>query len=242
LIIKNFFLIIQKTNKKMTQKISLAIAIKTLYAGTAFGQTGVNTETPAATLDVVALKTDGTTAEGVIAPRLDRLALNNAQTKYTAAQTGAIVYVNNATTGAQTGQAININKIGYYYFDGLEWQSMSNGGAAQWFYMPAIVLPTSTADPAYNSGTAVFNVDLNSIYAAQFGQFASPTPVLGASSGDDNLPVIPAAQLEFFVTYYDNTVFSGVAVSAAGMLTYKVNPAAAITDATFMNIVLKPKY
>ena len=78
---------------------------------------------PKATLDVVAGKTDGSTSEGIIAPKLDRAALNNADAagKYTTNLEGAIVYVTDAGTGNQTGQAINVDSKGYYYFDGSVW-------------------------------------------------------------------------------------------------------------------------
>jgi len=78
---------------------------------------------PKATLDVVAGKTDGSTSEGIIAPRLDRAALNNAEAagKYTTDLEGAIVYVTDAATGNQTGQAINVDSKGYYYFNGSVW-------------------------------------------------------------------------------------------------------------------------
>ena len=78
---------------------------------------------PRATLDVVATKTDGSTHEGVIFPRLDRLALNKADAagEYTSAQENAIVYVTDATDGTQTGEEINVDDVGYYYFDGNVW-------------------------------------------------------------------------------------------------------------------------
>jgi len=78
---------------------------------------------PKVTLDVVAGKTDGSTSEGFLAPRLDRAALNNAETAgiYTTDKEGAIVYIIDASTGSQTGQAINVDAKGYYYFDGSVW-------------------------------------------------------------------------------------------------------------------------
>jgi hypothetical protein len=80
-------------------------------------------EMPNATLDVVA--TDGSTPNGLIAPRVTRLQLNTFDGDYKAAQTGAIVYVNDATAGTATNKAINVNIIGYYYFDGNVWQKLS---------------------------------------------------------------------------------------------------------------------
>ncbi|MDR1698437.1 MAG: hypothetical protein LBR75_01250 [Prevotellaceae bacterium] len=77
---------------------------------------------PRATLDVVA--TNSATPDGMIAPRVDRKKLNDNAAKYTADLKGAIVYVENVTTGTATGQAANVTAVGYYYFDGALWQKM----------------------------------------------------------------------------------------------------------------------
>ena len=84
---------------------------------------------PQATLDVVATKTDGSTAEGVIAPRLTLAQLKAADARYLAAQTGAIVYVTDAT-GDTTTKTANVTAAGYYYFDGTVWQKMGGVVAA----------------------------------------------------------------------------------------------------------------
>ena len=80
---------------------------------------------PAATLDVVATKTDGTTAEGIIAPRLTLAQLKAADAQYLAAQTGTVVYVTDAT-GGTTAKTVNVTAVGYYYFDGSVWQTVKN--------------------------------------------------------------------------------------------------------------------
>ncbi|MFV0531288.1 MAG: hypothetical protein ACK5MD_07590 [Flavobacteriales bacterium] len=97
--------------------LTFAVLMQSILA---FGQVGVNTQAPKATLDVVAKKTDGTTAEGVIAPRLTGDQIKAADAQYGVAQEGTLVYatvaVNNATT-----KTVNITKEGYYYFDGSVW-------------------------------------------------------------------------------------------------------------------------
>jgi|GEM_PF-3564183 len=105
------------------KKTILLTGIFALTISALSAQVGINNENPKVTLDVVAGKTDGSTTEGFIAPRLDRAALNNADAagKYTTDYEGAIVYVLDATTGTQTGQEINIDDAGYYYFDGTVW-------------------------------------------------------------------------------------------------------------------------
>jgi hypothetical protein len=218
----------------MNKKTFLTAA---LIAATMTGvnaQVGINNQVPMATLDVTAQKTDGTTAEGMIAPRLSGDQLKAADAQYATAQTGTIVYANAAVTTASTKTA-KVTKSGYYYFDGTVWQPI--GAASQWFYMPAAVLPTQTSDPAYN-GTQ-FSVDLYGIYSQQFGLTNNALSVKALSA--TTLPIMAANQLEFFVTYFDNSVFQNVAVSDAGTLTYRVISGAIPTDATFMNIVFKVK-
>ncbi|SHG39184.1 hypothetical protein [Dysgonomonas macrotermitis] len=106
----------------MIRKYFFIGALFLMITNTLKAQVGVNTTNPVATLDVTAWKTDGSTAEGIIAPRLDRKALNDKESMYGAVQTGAIVYVSNVSTGAATGQSVNVSTVGYYYFDGQLWQ------------------------------------------------------------------------------------------------------------------------
>ncbi|MDR1653598.1 MAG: hypothetical protein LBS01_08150, partial [Prevotellaceae bacterium] len=81
------------------KKSILILGLTALMSGGQFlsAQVGINNETPAATLDVAAQKTDGTTAEGFIAPRLTLAQLNAKQAQYGEAQTGASVYITDAT-------------------------------------------------------------------------------------------------------------------------------------------------
>lgn len=82
---------------------------------------------PAATLDVV-YDGSSTTPAGVIAPRVDRQYLNDNNGNYSTDQKGAIVYVENVSNGSATLKAVNVTKIGYYYFDGALWQAFGGGG------------------------------------------------------------------------------------------------------------------
>ncbi|SDI08497.1 hypothetical protein SAMN05421846_10423 [Chryseobacterium taeanense] len=86
---------------------------------------GIGINVPNATLDVKAAS-NGSTPEGIIAPRLSLTALQ--LYTYTSAQTGAIVYVNSAS-GTPTGQTANVTAVGYYYFDGTNWQKVANGAS-----------------------------------------------------------------------------------------------------------------
>jgi hypothetical protein len=114
----------------MKKKFLLVGAIALMSSAALNAQVTIGSgEMPNATLDVVA--TDGSTPNGLIAPRLTRAQLNSFDGDYKAAQIGAIVYVNDATSGTATNKAINVNAVGYYYFDGNVWQRMSIG--TEWY-------------------------------------------------------------------------------------------------------------
>jgi uncharacterized protein (TIGR02145 family) len=96
------------------------------------GQVGMNTASPNATLDVVAKNTDGSSPEGIIAPRLtgDALFAASGTGQYGSLQDGAIVYVTEAVSpGNDTGQTVNVDAPGYYYFNALsnQWSKIGLG-------------------------------------------------------------------------------------------------------------------
>ncbi|WP_138765857.1 hypothetical protein [Pedobacter xixiisoli] len=83
---------------------------------------GINTVAPKATLDVVGSANAVATPDGILMPRLTLTELR-AKTGYGVAQTGAVVYITDATGTASTATA-NIGKVGYYRFDGTAWVTM----------------------------------------------------------------------------------------------------------------------
>lgn len=94
-----------------------------------YGQVGVNTETPKATMDVVG-KATTTSADGLIAPRMTRAQLSGKTAgTYGADQTGTIIYVSDVSGGTAAGATINVTAAGYYYFDGSVWQTIGSGGS-----------------------------------------------------------------------------------------------------------------
>lgn len=94
-------------------------------------QIGINTTSPSSTLDVVGEPTETTSLDGIIAPRLTGNQLN-AKT-YTPAQTGALIYVTAARTNADAGQTSNVTAVGYYQFNGANWEALSAGtNASKW--------------------------------------------------------------------------------------------------------------
>ncbi len=118
----------------------------------------------------------------------------------------------------------------------------------KFFYMPSIIVPTSeeqlnaagagkvTGD-AFNDATRQGTIQLHTRYAEQFGL----TGVAETSPGAPALPVLPASELHYYVTWYDTNVFESVDVDASGVMTYKVIDGSDITVGSFMNIVFAVK-
>lgn len=92
-----------------------------------FAQVGIGTTTPAATTDITAQNPTGgaTNVDGLLIPRVDRQRARS----MVGTPTSTLIYVNNLTS-TQTGQAANIDAVGFYYYDGAVWQKLNSGGVA----------------------------------------------------------------------------------------------------------------
>lgn len=146
---------------------------------------------------------------------------------------GMTVY-NTATNNTDLGYEVS---PGYYYNDGTKWVRLPQR-YTNWFFMPSVSFDTST------TGTGR-TANLYDLYLEQFtgrvttnGVISStPTGRFVASVGaPSTVPYVPAAtDLFYYVTYYDNTVFSGISITANGVMTYNVIGNA--TDCSFINIL-----
>src|SRR5690606_19268115 len=106
----------------------------------------------------------------------------------------------------------------------------------KFFYMPSVLVPTAESQlgqtgVTFNNGTRTGTINLYTIYVAQFG-----SPVM-SSAGAAPLPVLPASELGFHVTYATQGVFTITGITAEGLMTYTVSPSADITNGSFINIV-----
>lgn len=170
-------------------------AIAIVLSSIAYGQVGINTPTPQATLDVVGVPTSTSKLDGIIAPRLtgDQL-----RTKiYTAAQTGALVYVT-VPDSAPSGQTINVNSVGYYYFDGTIWKLLtlkpgriprqivsavtsSSQDITNTFASPVTIkFPVELIDAENSWTNDIFTAPRNSIYTINFQDYVVHTLGFGS--------------------------------------------------------------
>lgn len=123
----------------------------------------------------------------------------------------------------------------------------SADASPKFFYMPSVVLPTTTGDALigtgaianykYDSATQTFFVNLYQLFSGQF-----TTPIASSSSTSNlNEFVKAATKYDYFITYADGTIFTNISVDTNGLLKYKVNTSGIIKTGSFMNIVLKVK-
>ena len=103
---------------------------------------------------------------------------------------------------------------GFYYNDGTKWQQMitSDNKAVKFFYMPSIVFDTGTLGDG--------SKDLYQEYVNQFTLTGNTASSLGAPAVIPHFP--EATDLYYYVTDYDPTVFSNIAIDAEGKMTYKI--------------------
>ena len=191
---------------------------------------------PAATLDVIASKTDGTTAEGLIAPRLTGDQLKAADAKYGTAQNATLVYATAAVTTA-SAKTINVKSPGFYYYDAPNnvWVRLGLG-TEKWYYMPSINLPLGATVGAaltfnlYNEYVRQFTRAGNAQYMSSDGADATAT--------DEAL--YKPADLKFVVTAYSGDVITVTQLDPDGTLHYTVN-SVTVPDGSFINVIFKVK-
>jgi len=191
---------------------------------------------PNATLDVVASKTDGSTAEGIIAPRLTGDQIQAADLLYGDPQNAAIVYAIEPVS-TPSPKTVNIKKAGYYYYDAPNavWVAVNTGNEV-WFYMPSFNLPLGTQVGAQRS------FSLYKEYERQFKQIGNSQFVVSYNAENPANVVVPysVSELEYFVTAYSDNVITITGLDQFGILYYTVNSLLA-PEGSFINVIFKVK-
>lgn len=163
------------------------------------GRVGINTSTPAATLDVVASTTDTSRPDALLVPRMSRAQLLAKDAAYAdgnataaSAQNGALVFVN-LVDGTATTKTANVTATGFYYYDGTNgnnvWKPVGGGGGTDTsIYLndgtlagPRIVNQANN-NLTFNTGTAKAIVNGNfqmqgAVYATSVRTYAGSTNV-----------------------------------------------------------------
>ncbi len=174
----------------------------------------------------------GNSTKGLVLPRV-KLSSIDLPAPLSAHVAGMTVYnLEPAGTGANQVYA------GFYYNNGSRWVRLVPENTI-FFYAPSIVVPTDITAPEYNATTQTFTLDLYTIYQSQYALSDATSSTKSPAAG--TLPVMAKEQLDYFVTYYDKAVFTNVAITNNGVLTYKLAAGFVITEKTFLNVVFKIK-
>lgn len=117
--------------KKFLLTATMLVGLSAVSKAQTTGRVGINTTTPAATLDVVANTTDNARPDALLVPRLSRTQLAAKDAAYTAAQNGALTFVN-ILDGSAAGKTVNVTATGFYYYDAPNsvWVAVGGGAAA----------------------------------------------------------------------------------------------------------------
>lgn len=219
--------------KKVILTIGILAGVSSIFAQV--GRVGINTDDPKATLHIKADKDNKDTNPGLIIPTVskDKLDTGNPVEStlvyYSGGTNSAYIDQNTGSTTENIG-----SKKGFYYYDGTDWQRIIR--KAQ-FYMPSIVVPT-TVGP--------HRINLYEEYIKQYTNISGTnTSSWNIQTNNSNNPLKTYAQndLDYFVVYYDNNVFTSLNIAENGVLTYTVTEEGAkkISAQTFMNIVLQER-
>ena len=142
---------------------------------------------------------------------------NNGQS-LTIASGGSNVVITGLPAGATTDQLVVADANGIL--------KQIKAAMPKWFFMPSIVLDTRNIGQEYT-------VNLYVQYKAQFENIAA---IKRNPSSQQSIPFIPsAAELDYYVTYFDSDVIELLSVADNGDMKYKVKARATVTS--FANIV-----
>lgn len=204
------------------------ISLSALLIGTfIFAQVGINTTTPAVTLDVTKSSL-ATVADGVLINRMTGEEIKAKDALYGAAQNATLVYATSAPTPTSP-KTVNITGPGFYYYDNSisRWVSViKDNNFPKFFYMPSVLIDTTTNGPK--------TMNLYSLYSTQF-----TNPPVKSTGSSGSIPTKTSRQLEYYVTYYDTSLLRNITINEDGVMNYEVFGNA--SDASFMNIVFVVK-
>jgi len=163
---------------------------------------------------------DGKVGVGTTAPG------NSLEVTSASAGTSGVRMTNltNAVTTSTAGAAtLGVNATG----DIVVTSTAASTAAKNFIYMPSISIDTSVIANG-------FTKNLYTLYTGQFTTPQAKSPLAPAS-----VPIFVAAtDIYYYITYYDTSVFSNVAVDNSGVMTYNVIGNS--TASSFINVVFVP--
>ncbi|SDI40431.1 hypothetical protein [Chryseobacterium jejuense] len=197
-----------------------------LISNLCIAQVGINTPNPQATLDIT-LQEGYSTGDkaGITVPLLtgDQIeAIHPTNIK-----PGTLVYSVSPSTAASK----EVYNIGYWFWKNSsdKWEPL-NSSSPTFFYSPSVVVITDVSDPSFGT------IDLYNNYKSQF-----TTPMVSSIGSAGRIYTYNNSQLEYYITWYDTSVFTNVQISEKGVLTYQLSAGADTSKPSYMNVVFVVK-
>ena len=228
--------------KKVILTIGILAGVSSTFAQV--GRVGINTDDPKATLHIKADKDNKDNNPGLIIPTISKDKLDTGEpvestlVYYSDGSNSAYINQNDQSTTENIG-----SKKGFYYYDGTDWQRIIR--KAQ-FYMPSIVMPTTVGTHTINLYEEYLkqyaHKNASNIDTRDNINIPNDRPI-ASREGASPLKTYRKNDLDYFVVYYDNNVFTNLSITEDGVLTYTVTAEGAknISAQTFMNIVLQER-
>lgn len=118
----------------------------------------------------------------------------------------------------------NIEK-GVYIWNGSRWEKGAYRKRANFFYMPSIIIDTSTIGEKTP-------IDLYKLYKDQF-----ESPAVASANAPDQIPFfVKPRDLFYYITDYDKNVLENISITEDGVMSYSVK--AQSDESSYINIVL----
>ena len=114
--------------KRIVTSLALLVGVAGYTQSTDYtSKVGINNDQPQATLDIKAKTTDGSKLEGILIPRLSRQAAQRMGDAVQKPETSTLIYIHDATNGTKATSTVDVDQVGYYYFNDTKWVRLTTG-------------------------------------------------------------------------------------------------------------------
>ena len=138
---------------KIVTSLALLVGVVGYAQSTDYtSKVGINNDQPKATLDIKAKTTDGSKLEGILIPRLSRLAAQRMGDAVQKPETSTLIYIHDATNGTKATSTVDVDQVGYYYFNDTKW----------------VRLATATGNVRYTAGVGMQDIGSDNVIKSEF--------------------------------------------------------------------------